>query len=155
MTGMGEVMSNLADAIEKYILSKLAVEEEQVTVLRRNELADELNCAPSQISYVISTRFTVERGFIVESRRGSGGFIRIVRVPVRRIVYEDAANQVNESVRGDEVERLIGRLEIHGLLSAREALLMQHFFRSVEGQLDPNQQARVLRSLLRRLMDFS
>lgn len=147
-------MGNLADLIESFILSRLADEEQQVTVLRRNELADELNCAPSQISYVLSTRFTVERGFIVESRRGSGGFIRIVRVPVRRIVYEDAVRQVNDRIGPDEVERTIERLRLHGLLSEREAGLMQHFFQTAGGQLDAADRARVLRSLLRRLMDF-
>lgn len=147
-------MGNLADLIENFILSRLADEEQQVTVLRRNELADELNCAPSQISYVLSTRFTVERGFIVESRRGSGGFIRIVRVPVRRIVYEDAVRQVNDRIGSDEVERTIERLRLHGLLSDREAGLMQHFFQTAGGQLDAADRARVLRSLLRRLMDF-
>jgi len=54
-------MGNLADLIENFILSQLADAEEQVTVLKRNEIADKLNCAPSQISYVLSTRFTVER----------------------------------------------------------------------------------------------
>jgi len=150
-----KAMGNLADIIENFILSKLAGEEEHVTVLRRNELADELNCAPSQISYVLSTRFTVERGFIVESRRGSGGFIRIVRVPVRRVVFEDAVRQVSDSVQTEEVEQLIDRLRSFGLLSLREAGLMQHFFQTVGGQLSGAEKARVLRSLLRRLMDFS
>ena len=62
-------MSVLADKIEKFILHKLLEEEEENIVLRRNELADELECAPSQISYVLSTRFSNDKGFIVESRR--------------------------------------------------------------------------------------
>ena len=49
-------------------------------MVQRNELADRLSCAPSQISYVLSTRFTPDKGYLVESRRGSGGFIRIVRI---------------------------------------------------------------------------
>ena len=73
-------MSILADKIEQFILHKLLEEEEENIVLRRNELADELNCAPSQISYVLSTRFSNDKGFLVESRRGSGGFVRIVRL---------------------------------------------------------------------------
>lgn len=147
-------MGNLADIIESLILSKLA-DEEHVTVLKRNELADELACAPSQISYVLSTRFTVARGFIVESRRGLGGYIRIVRVPVRQIVYEDAVRQVSNAVRADEADRMIENLHIHGFLSAREAAIMQHFFQTTGGQLDPGERARILRSLLRRLVDFT
>jgi transcriptional regulator CtsR len=147
-------MGNLADLIENFILSQLADAEEQVTVLKRNEIADKLNCAPSQISYVLSTRFTVERGFIVESRRGSGGFVRIVRIPVRRIVYEDAAREVGDAIASDEVERTIERLRLYGMLSNREAGIMQHFFQTAGRQMTATERAGMLRSLLRRLKDF-
>ena len=73
-------MRNLADAIENFIIRQLLEDREDAVLVQRNELADKLSCAPSQISYVLSTRFTPERGFMVESRRGSGGFVRIVRV---------------------------------------------------------------------------
>jgi len=147
-------MGNLADLIENFILSQLADAEEQVTVLKRNEIADKLNCAPSQISYVLSTRFPVERGFIVESRRGSGGFVRIVRIPVRRIVYEDAAREVGDAIASDEVERTIERLRLYGMLSNREAGIMQHFFQTAGRQMTATERAGMLRSLLRRLKDF-
>lgn len=71
---------NLADAIESFIIGELLREHEDTVLVQRNELAERLSCAPSQISYVLSTRFTPERGFMVESRRGSGGFVRIVRM---------------------------------------------------------------------------
>ena len=66
-------MRNLADAIENFIIRQLLEDREDAVLVQRNELADKLSCAPSQISYVLSTRFTPERGFMVESRRGSGG----------------------------------------------------------------------------------
>ena len=69
-------MKNLADAIESFIIGELLREHEDTVLVQRNELAERLSCAPSQISYVLSTRFTPERGFMVESRRGSGGFVR-------------------------------------------------------------------------------
>lgn len=69
-------MRNLADAIENFIIRQLLEDREDAVLVQRNELADKLSCAPSQISYVLSTRFTPERGFMVESRRGSGGFVR-------------------------------------------------------------------------------
>ena len=78
-------MSNLADKIEQLILHKLLQDQEEIIILKRNELAEELDCAPSQISYVLSTRFSYDRGFIVESRRGSGGFVRIVRKTVKPV----------------------------------------------------------------------
>lgn len=64
-------MRNLADAIENFIIRQLLEDREDAVLVQRNELADKLSCAPSQISYVLSTRFTPERGFMVESRRGS------------------------------------------------------------------------------------
>ena len=72
-------MSMIADKIEKFILDRMREEQEKL-ILKRNELADELDCAPSQISYVLSTRFSNERGFDVESRRGLGGYIRIKKI---------------------------------------------------------------------------
>lgn len=77
-------MKNLADAIESFIIGELLREHEDTVLVQRNELAERLSCAPSQISYVLSTRFTPERGFMVESRRGSGGFVRIVRMQPRQ-----------------------------------------------------------------------
>ncbi len=68
---------NLADIIESFILRQLL--EAQVVMLSRNQLAQQLNCAPSQISYVLQSRFTRDRGFELQSRRGSGGFVRICR----------------------------------------------------------------------------
>ena len=67
------MVNNIADAIEEYILKQLAEKENGQVELKRTELANKISCAPSQISYVLSTRFTNERGFTVESRRGLGG----------------------------------------------------------------------------------
>lgn len=82
-------MRNLADAIENFIIQEFMRDRDDALLVRRSDLAEKLSCAPSQISYVLSTRFTPERGFIVESRRGSGGFVRIVRVvPKEEVVPE-------------------------------------------------------------------
>ena len=62
-------MSNIADMIESYILRQLATRQDGQVELRRTDIADEISCAPSQISYVLSTRFTQDKGFVVESRR--------------------------------------------------------------------------------------
>ena len=82
-------MRNLADAIENFIIQEFMRDRDDALLVKRSDLAEKLSCAPSQISYVLSTRFTPERGFIVESRRGSGGFVRIVRVvPNEEVVPE-------------------------------------------------------------------
>ena len=69
----------LSDSIETFIKALLA-EDEQSVELKRNELAEYFGCAPSQINYVLATRFTLDDGYVIESRRGGGGYIRIVRV---------------------------------------------------------------------------
>ncbi len=148
-------MSNLADIIEEFILRKLSGEQDDIVVLRRNEIADTIECAPSQISYVLNTRFTIERGFIVESRRGSGGFIRIARIPVQRIVYEDAARQIDEAASFNDVVGIVERLRSHGMLSGREAALMIHFFAIISDKVLPQDRAPMLRSLLLYLGKFS
>lgn len=69
----------MSDLVAQYILEMLD-EQNGSAEIQRNELAGNLGCVPSQINYVITSRFTPEQGYIVESRRGGGGFIRISRV---------------------------------------------------------------------------
>ena len=109
-------MKNLADIIENFILSELLQEREASLLVQRNELAERLSCAPSQISYVLSTRFTPERGYVVESRRGSGGFVRIMR----RLPQAQAAPEPN-------AEELVEQLAQRRVLTRREQALMQYF----------------------------
>lgn len=119
-------MSNIADMIESYILRQLASRQDGQVELRRTEIADEISCAPSQISYVLSTRFTQDKGFVVESRRGLGGFIRIVQVPLRDLVYQDMLSKINEETDMETVQSMVRYLAQHGMVETREAaLLMQ------------------------------
>jgi transcriptional regulator CtsR len=85
--------------------------EDGTTDLQRNELAQKFNCAPSQINYVLTTRFSPNRGYIIQSRRGGGGFIRVIRLDIERCGYitklietqlTDSINmrQANEIVEG-------------------------------------------------------
>lgn len=80
-------MAVLSDNIEAFLISLLHNEETPVILVQRNELANYFRCAPSQINYVLSTRFTLERGYTVESRRGGGGYIRIVKMDLDRDAY--------------------------------------------------------------------
>ena len=119
-------MSNIADMIESYILRQLATRQDGQVELRRTDIADEISCAPSQISYVLSTRFTQDKGFVVESRRGLGGFIRIVQVPLRDLVYQDMLSKLNEDTDMETVQSMVRYLAQHGMVETREAaLLMQ------------------------------
>ena len=76
-------MPNISDIIEQYLKQVLELSEREIVEIRRSEIADKFQCVPSQINYVINTRFTVERGYLVESKRGGGGFIRIAKVKNR------------------------------------------------------------------------
>ena len=69
--------SMLSDRIEKFILEMLGKQSTDEILLKRKDVADLLECAPSQVTYVINTRFSPDNRFVVESRRGSGGYIKI------------------------------------------------------------------------------
>jgi len=73
-------MARLSDIIESFIKEMLAAEDVGAVEIQRNELASRFNCVPSQINYVISTRFSSDKGYFVESRRGGGGCIKICRI---------------------------------------------------------------------------
>ncbi|MCC5714945.1 CtsR family transcriptional regulator, partial [Klebsiella pneumoniae] len=70
-------MRNISDLIEQYLKTTLMRSGNELLEIKRSELAKQFQCVPSQINYVISTRFTLEKGYIVESKRGGGGYIRI------------------------------------------------------------------------------
>ncbi len=70
----------MSDIIAKRIMEMLEMSDEGTAEIQRNTLAETIGCVPSQINYVISSRFTPERGYIVESKRGGGGYIRITEV---------------------------------------------------------------------------
>lgn len=73
-------MARLSDSIEEFIKGLISDTEEGEVLIQRNELANRFNCVPSQINYVISTRFSRDKGYFVESRRGGGGCIKICRI---------------------------------------------------------------------------
>lgn len=92
--------------------------------VRRNDLAAQLGCVPSQINYVITSRFNSEHGYVTESKRGGGGYIRIVRVQMGRDEYLMHFFQaVGRAVTETEVRAYLRNLMEHGLLTEREARL--------------------------------
>lgn len=70
-------MARLSDIIEDFIKQMFDEEDKKIIFIQRNELADQFRCAPSQINYVLTTRFTYEKGYLIESKRGGGGHIAI------------------------------------------------------------------------------
>ncbi len=113
----------LSDSIEDFIRDLLNAEDS--VELKRNELANTFHCVPSQINYVIATRFTTERGYIVESRRGGGGYIRITRVPVgthNRAMH--IVNSVGDHLDAMTMEALVKNMFDNEWISQREAKLI-------------------------------
>ena len=150
-------MSMIADKIEKFILDRMREEQEKL-ILKRNELADELNCAPSQISYVLSTRFSNERGFDVESRRGLGGYIRIKEssdslpaVTTYRI-YE-GQNTVERLIDMRDVDQSLFQLLQSEKITRREAQLMHNSFATLIENVDIEERNEAVRQLYATMVD--
>lgn len=99
----------ISDLIESFIIDSLG--ESAEIELKRNELANTLGCVPSQINYVISTRFTNERGYIVESKRGGGGYIRISKVEVPEgDIFMHIVNTIGQTIDAETICAILNNL---------------------------------------------
>ncbi len=113
----------LSNIIEEFI--KEMLEDNREVELQRNELANRFNCVPSQINYVISTRFSPERGYSVESRRGGGGYIRITRTaPTDENYIIHAVKLVGDTISYSTASSLVGEIYKLGIISQREAKII-------------------------------
>lgn len=146
-------MASLSDYIESYLKLLLSSVTDEWVEIRRCDLAERFRCAPSQISYVLATRFTIERGYAVESRRGGAGYIRIFRLAAPG---NDAVELVRETV-GDSIDRkaaddLIVRLVEMGELSPQDAAFVRTAVFAEDDnrrpELDAMVRARVLKATL-------
>ena len=115
----------LSDLIEQYIKDLMA-DNDDFTEFGRNELAQYFNCVPSQINYVISTRFSPERGYYVESRRGGGGNIKIKRIDITKDKYiMHVINSINNVITQQEADIIINNLLDYNLISKEIAKMMK------------------------------
>ncbi len=101
----------MSDLVAQYILNMLEAQDGSAEI-QRNELAGSLGCVPSQINYVITSRFTPEQGYIVESRRGGGGYIRISRVKMDK---STAVMHIVNSI-GDHLDRASAEAMLKNML---------------------------------------
>ena len=113
----------LSDRIEAFITELLKDEDDWLN-LKRNELAEVFNCVPSQINYVISTRFNRDRGYVVESRRGGGGYLRIRRISTAATVIDNLINAVGSSLSFNDAISYVSQLRKANIINDKEARII-------------------------------
>ena len=115
----------MSDIIEEFI-KDLFDDENEVIEIQRNELAEHFNCVPSQINYVISTRFKPSQGYYVESRRGGGGHITIKKVNNTKEDYiMHIINNIGQNLTSNEVDILISDFLSYNIIDKKEAKLLK------------------------------
>lgn len=114
----------ISDAIAK-LIEEMINEGEGAAEIKRNDLAGRLGCVPSQINYVITSRFTPERGYIIESRRGGGGYIRIIRKQMAKDEYlMHFLYAIGEGADEREAIAFLGNLFDKDIITEREYVLL-------------------------------
>lgn len=117
-------MAALSDNIERFIKDLLT--DDTRVELKRNELAQYFGCANSQINYVLATRFSVDRGYLVESRRGGSGYVRVIRISTKDVdLLSNLLERIGTQINEEDARAIILRLYELKLVSANEARLMQ------------------------------
>ena len=145
----------ISDEITAYILHIMEQAENGAAELQRNVLAEELGCVPSQITYVLSSRFTPAQGYLVESRRGGGGYIRIRRVtpheemtPLMHVV-----NSIGDELVPAAAEAILQSMVYQGFINQRTAgemaaALSDRCYRDVPAPLRDRLRASLLKQML-------
>ncbi len=144
----------MSDLITARILQLLNDSGTNVAEIQRNELASVIGCVPSQINYVLSSRFTPEHGYIIESRRGGGGYIRITRVSLDRAsALMHIVNSIGEGIDASTARIIIDNSSQAGLISSGAAALMRAAISTgVMRELPPNMKDRVRAALMKQML---
>lgn len=137
-----------------YAMIRELIENEGSAEIARNELAGKLGCVPSQINYVISSRFTPEQGYIVESRRGGGGYIRIRMVDGSRDGYRmHIVNSIGAYIDMNSAFAILRNLVANGCLSEKEGKLILSALRSRSlSALEPQTAGAIRADLLKNML---
>lgn len=118
-------LPTLTDSIAEYIKRRVAESPHGYVEIRRNDLAERFQCVPSQVTYVLATRFHVRTGFVVESRRGGGGYIRVVRLPsAQNGLARELYRLIGSRIGSREAREIVLRLRAEGLIGERETRLI-------------------------------
>lgn len=143
---------NLSKEITKMILDMLS--DSGTTEIKRNDLAEQLGCVPSQINYVLASRFTPEQGYIVESRRGGGGYIKITRASCTpETLMMHLINSIGDSMDEKTCRANIQNLYARGILPQQTAHVMSaaisdKAYREIPQELRNTVRASVFKQML-------
>ena len=115
----------ISDVIEEFIKEMFSANDASIEI-QRNDLAQYFNCVPSQINYVISTRFKPSQGYYVESKRGGGGHIKITKINITKSNYlMHIINSIENKITAQEVDIFISNFLLEGIISEKEAKLLK------------------------------
>ena len=147
----------LSDAIADMILNMFDDNTSTIQI-QRNDLAQQLGCVPSQINYVITSRFTPEQGYRIESRRGGGGYIMITRAATKENALMSLVNSIGNSIDEKSAKANIYNLHYQGLLSDKAGRIMMsvvsdNHFKGVETEIKNQIRASLLKQMLLAYVD--
>ena len=144
---------NMSDLIESYL--KNVLHKNETVEIRRSEIADQFNCVPSQINYVINTRFTIQQGYVVESKRGGGGYIRIMKVNLvdEMDVLNAMGDLIPEELSAREGNHLLQNLYENELITKREAQMMSLMMEKDTFPSNVKNAAEVRSNMMKKLID--
>lgn len=144
---------NMSDIIEEYL--KTILKNHQQLEIKRSDIAEYFDCVPSQINYVINTRFTQEHGYVVESKRGGGGYIRILKVHLVDDVdqFDQMLELIGNRLSQRSAENMINTLVSNEVLSEREAKLIKIAIDKTTLQHITNYEQEVRSYLMRQFLE--
>lgn len=157
-------MPSLADEIEEYIKLLLEQNKHQSIEIKRNHLARLFECVPSQINYVITTRFTVEQGYIVESRRGGQGYLKVKKITLEDKKIQELLNEILDDLKEapfSVAEEVLNKLQKEGVLGKKEAFLLKEILSpevfsplKLDKKTEEKLRGNMLRKVILALNDF-
>ncbi len=145
---------NISDLIAEYLIATIKKSGNDLLEIKRSDIAKKFQCVPSQINYVIRTRFTLEKGYLVESKRGGGGYIRIIKIsPDDHLdLFDQMIQIIGEKIDQQTAENIIIRLFEEKAITKREATLMVSAVNRTLYHTDASHRDRIRASILKAML---
>lgn len=145
---------NISDLIAEYLKATIQKNGNDLLEIKRSDIAKKFQCVPSQINYVIRTRFTIEKGYLVESKRGGGGYIRIIKIsPDDHLdLFDQMIQVIGNKIDQHTAENIIIRLFEEEAITKREATLMISAVNRTLYQANPPYRDEVRANILKAML---